>query len=160
MKWWKNSIFALKFALALVVMATTMAVSCPGPVPPDPPDPPDPPVTKSVERISFESAAAVGLYIKGAPVVVYDPTTFQTAVNHQRVTFRLQSDDQSKYVHVDCTDKAATAVDESTICKITYRAEDDMETVLIIKFIAVKVEDGRIWLWNELQKTGLIVPSK
>lgn len=151
---------SLKIVLALVVVATTMAVSCPGPIVPTPEPPTPPPVSKSVERNSFESSYDYGLYMKGAAVVVYDVNNYQMAYNLQRITFRVQSDDQMKYVHVDCTEEAATQVDETTLCKVTYRAQDDMETVLIIKFIVVKVDDKHIWLWNELQKTGVIVPMQ
>ena len=53
--------FILRLTLALFIVATTMAVSCPQPNPPEP-EPPVPVDTKSAERKQLESAVVEGLY--------------------------------------------------------------------------------------------------
>ena len=79
--------FALRFALALFVVATTMAVACPQPEKeiPTPPDPGG--VTKSESRVTFESRTATGIYFNDKTSITYDEAGFQQAFNHN--TFML-----------------------------------------------------------------------
>lgn len=151
-----NIAFMLRFALALVAVATTMAVSCPQP---DPPEPPDPPVidTKSTERKQFETAYVEGLYLKGSCALAFELNDFQRAVNPVRKTYRIQSDDQTRFLHVSYQGEVAAEVNAEVGCEIHYRLAAGESTTLIVKLIVVKVSDEYLWLWNEFQKVGMIV---
>lgn len=149
----------IKIGFLLFIVAITTAVSCPGPKP-EPPEPPDPVVVKSAERILFESSTNIGLYIKGSCVLEYDDDLFQQAYSSARKTYRIQTDDQNKYMHINYTESIPSEVDQETVCRITYRLAEEEETMLIVKFIVLKVSDGNLWLWNELQKTGVVIPQQ
>lgn len=141
-------------AVALVTTVST-AVSCPEPEP----EQPAPPVveTKSAERKSFEAASEEGLYMKGAGSFVYDAETCQKAVNSQRRTYRIQSDDQRRFCHILFSDMTPSKVGDECVCTVEYRVEDGEETTLIVKFGVIEASDGRLWLWNEFQKVGVII---
>ena len=148
--------FALRFALALFVVATTMAVSCPQPDPPEP-EPPVPVNTKSAERQQLEAAYVEGLYLKGSCVLPFDLASFQRAVSLQRKTYRIQSDDQTLYLHVRYTEDIPVAVEDEVECEIHYRLAAGESTTLIVKLVVVKATAEYLWLWNEFQKVGMIV---
>ena len=146
----------LRLSLSLLLVAATMAVSCPQPEPEPGPDP-TPVDTKSAERKQLESSFVEGLYLKGSCVLAYDLATFQRAVNPQRGTCRIQSDDQSRYLHVTYKDAVPTAVGDQTECEIHYRLAAGESTTLIVKLVVVKLTDEYVWLWNEFQKVGMII---
>lgn len=152
----KTLYFIIKSSLSLSVIAVFLAVSCPGPTPP-PPDPEPYEPTKSTERSAFEKATEIGLYIKGRAVLQYDSSSFQQSCNISRKSFRIQCDNQSKYIHIDYTGNLPKAIEDETVCKVTYRLAEAEETILIVKFVVLAVKDNKIWLWNELQTTGIIV---
>ena len=153
----RNLPFALRFALLLVLVATTMAVSCPQPEPPGP-EPPDPVDTKSAERKQFEGSYTEGLYLKGNVALAYNPDIYQRSASRDRRTCRIQSDDQTRYLHVRYTEEIPAAEGEEIECELHYRLAAGEQTTLIVKLIVVKATDEYLWLWNEFQKVGMIVP--
>lgn len=148
--------FYLRFVLALFWVATSMAVSCPSPEPPGP-EPPVPVDTKSPERKQLEAAYTEGLYSKGACVLPYDQTSFQRAASTQRRTYRIQSDDQTRYLHIFYSEEIPTAEGQEVECEIHYRLSASEQTTLIVKLDVVKASEEYLWLWNEFQKVGMIV---
>ncbi|MBQ6073926.1 MAG: hypothetical protein IJK90_08465 [Bacteroidales bacterium] len=146
----------LRMALLLSVVALTMAVSCPHPVPPEP-GPVIPVDTKSKERVQFESVTSEGLYLKGESLITYDMTGFQRAANPIRRTYRIQSDDQSKYLHILYTEALPAVQEDEVECEIHYGLSAGESTTLIVKLVVVKQTDEYLWLWNEFQKVGLMV---
>ena len=151
--------FALRFALALFVVATTMAVACPQPDNPHPTPPGTDGVTKSESRVAFESCTATGIYFDDKTCLTYDETRFQQAVNRNRKVFRIQADDQGSYLNLAFTDRLPQKNGDEAVAKVTYRLDAKGETVVIVKFQVVMVQDERLWLWNELQELGVIMPS-
>lgn len=152
----QNLSFILRLTLLLVVTATTMAVSCPRPDPPGP-EPPDPVITKSQERQQLESSYTEGLYLKGAIALAYNQAMYQRAASRDRGTYRIQSDDQTRYLHVRYTEEIPSAEGEEVECEIQYRLAAGEQTTLIVKLIVVKATEEYLWLWNEFQKVGMIV---
>ena len=150
-----HKIRILRMALLLFVVATTMAVSCPQPTPPEPPEPVVD--TKSEERKQLESAYVEGLYLKGTCVLAFDLNTFQRAANPIRRNYRIQSDDQTRYLNVRYQDAIPGQVDDEAECEIHYRLEAGESTTLIVKLVVIKATDEYLWLWNEFQKVGMIV---
>lgn len=152
--------FALRFAFALIVVATTMAVACPQPEPELPDNGNGSNVTKSDSRVSFESSVSTGLYLmKTGKSVIYDEKDFQLSTNHIRKTFRVQADDQESYVNVVFTVRIPQKAGDEAVARITYRFDSTGETVAIVKLTAVMAKDERLWLWNEMQQLGVIVPE-
>ena len=152
----RNILFALRFALVLLVVATTMAVSCPQP---DGPEPPTPPVvdTKSAEQKQLEASHIEGLYLKGSCVLPFELATFQHAASVSRKTYRIQSDDQTRYLHVNYKDGIPQLVGDEVECEIHYRLVAGESTMLIVKLVVVASTEEYLWLWNEFQKVGMIV---
>ncbi|MBR5101034.1 MAG: hypothetical protein IKX34_07015 [Bacteroidales bacterium] len=150
-----HKIRILRMALLLFVVATTMAVSCPQPTPPEPPEPVVD--TKSEERKQLESAYVEGLYLKGKCALAYDLATFQRAANPKRRNYRIQSDDQSRYLNVFYSDVLPQQVDDEVECEIHYKLGESESTTLIVKLVVLKATDEYLWLWNEFQKVGIIV---
>lgn len=147
--------FVLRFALALFVVAATMAVSCPQP---DPPDTPDPVVdTKSPERKQLEESYVEGFYLKGDCVLAYDVKSYQRAANPIRRTYRIQCDDQSRYLNVRYNDAVPRQVGDEVECEIHYKLAAGESTTLIVKLVVLRTTDEYLWLWNEFQKVGMIV---
>lgn len=147
--------FVLRCTLALFFVAATMAVSCPEP---DPPEPPGPNVeTKSEERKQLESAYVEGLYLKGVCVLSFDFSSFQRAVNPVRKNYRIQCDDQSRYLNIRYGDLLPQRMDDEVECEIHYKLGMEESTTLIVKLVVLKATDEYLWLWNEFQKVGLIV---
>ena len=151
----KNTFFIFRFALSLAIVATTMAVACPEPGVIDPPEPV--PVTKSAERESFESAYGEGLYLKGSCVLSYNSSSFQRAINPARRNYRIQSDDQTRYLNVSYNYAVPVNQGVEVECEVHYRLEAGESTTLIVKFVVVKTAEDDLWLWNEFQKVGAIV---
>ncbi|NLB67374.1 MAG: hypothetical protein GX798_02805 [Bacteroidales bacterium] len=151
----KNRIWSfLKGLLLLLITAVTMAISCPGP---EPPPITFPTPTDSFEKKAFMANTDEGLYVKGACVVRYAEDTFQKSFNEKRRTYRMQSDDQITYVHIAFMSDLPAVVDQEVICNITYTREKGEETILIVKLVVVQIKGRTVWLWNELQKTGIIL---
>jgi hypothetical protein len=147
--------FVLRFALLLFVMATTLAVSCPHPTPEDNTEPVV--ETKSAERKQLESAYVEGLYMRGTCVLAFDLASFQRAVNPIRRNYRIQSDDQSRYLNVFYSETLPKQVDDEVECEIHYKLDAGESTTLIVKLVVLKATDEYLWLWNEFQKVGMIV---
>jgi len=149
---------ALRAVLALLLVATTMAVSCPQPEPDGGGTEIIEPVeTKSAERRQLESAYIEGLYLKGQCALGYDLSTFQRSVNPLRKTYRIQSDDQKLYLHIVYGGAVPSAEGDDAQCEIHYRLAAGEATTLIVRMEVVKVTEEYLWLWNEFQKVGAIV---
>lgn len=151
----KKAFFILRFALVLVAVATTMAVSCPEPEPE--PEPTPEVTTKSNERRKFESSFTEGLYLKGECVLAFNVADFQRAVNPAKRNYRIQSDDQTRYLNVSFNNYIPSLEDEEVGCEVHYKLEADESTMLVVRFAVVRVSDEYLWLWNEFQKVGAIV---
>ena len=147
-------LFGVRLFLSLLLVATTMAVSCPEPEPE--PEPQPEPETKTVERKQFEASVVEGLYSKGSRVLAYDAATFQRAMNPVRRTYRIQSDDQTHYLTVRYGGQIPSHEGEEVECEIHYRLEAGESTTLIVKLVVVHINEEYIWLWNEFQKVGVL----
>ena len=147
-------LFGLRLFLSLLLVATTMAVSCPEPEPEPEPEPQ--PQTKTEERRQFEAAVVEGLYSKGVRVLAYDGATYQRAMNPVRRTYRIQSDDQTHYLNVRYAAQVPTHEGEEVECEIHYRLEAGESTTLIVKLVVVHINEEYILLWNEFQKVGVL----
>lgn len=148
-------LFHIKFFFSLCLIATTMAVACPEPIPPGP-QPPDPD-TRSEKQIAFEGYDVIGLYLDCTGIILYNQDQYQFSRNDIRKQFRLQSDNQRRYFNIRFISEIPSEVGDSEFCSITYRLEPGEETDIIIKLCMVKKENGLRWLWNDSQAFGVII---
>lgn len=152
-------LFAMRFMLALTVVATTMAVACPQPGS-EIPAPVEPGTgTKSEAMMIFEAHTATGIYFSDDSSLIYSEEEFQQSVNHNRKNFRIHSDDQQRYFNLSFTDRIPQRSGDEAVAKITCRNGSTEETVIIVKLKTVTVKNEKLWLWNELQQLGVIIPS-
>lgn len=150
---------ASRMALVLFTVCVTMAVSCPQPGPEPELPVPGAEETKSKEYKSFENALAVGLYKQGECVLAYDENSFQESVNTLRRTYRFQSDDQTRYMNVVFSGTLPSTVEDECDCTISYSPAAEGGTILVVRLNVIKVTDDYLWLWNEFQKTGIVIPK-
>ncbi|MBD3588608.1 MULTISPECIES: hypothetical protein [unclassified Bacteroides] len=77
----------------------------------------------------------------------------QTAVNSKRLTYRLQNQDQSQYIHVQFAEKPATVgqtVKATFSCRGISFLKDEMQMEV------VRTDEGKIWLSGD--NAGIIIP--
>lgn len=86
----------------------------------------------------------------------YSDNDCQLCVNKRGRYMRMQNDTQSSYVHVVFAANP-TVADKNVQVEIRYRWEGD-ENVRSVTMVNVKASDDKIWLWNEENRTGLIIP--
>ena len=151
-----RSIFYLKFALSLAAVAILMAVSCPKPVPPGPDDGGKEEEIKGPEQRLFEDISTPSLSIGGALLLGYDGQIHQKGVNLQRRSVRFQADDQTSYLSLTFNDRIPRALGDEAVCTMVYSLTADESTTLIVKFTVVRAGGGMLWLWNEVQKIGVL----
>ena len=151
----KKLLFHIRFFLSLLLVATTMAVACPEPLPVEPP-PPEPD-SRSIGQIIFEGYDIPGLYSNGDGVIFFDQTTYQTARNDSRKMFRIQADNQMRYINLTFTSRIPDTIGQEEYCTVSYRLQQGEETTLIIKLKLIGEKDGKIWLWNDIQEFGVII---
>ncbi len=146
----------VRFMLFAFTVVLFSAVSCPNPSDPVPVIKPE----LSEARKKFASFKQIGLYKNGFPVVLYNEVNYQYAYNEIDDYFRVQSDDQTSFFHIQVTSGSFTS--SSVSCQIFYSASMEEETLLIIKFINITPDNtsGMIWWWNELQEIGMILPDE
>lgn len=103
-------------------------------------------------QVFLEESVAVGLYLHGRGVLVFNPLEHQTV--RRGSAFRLQTDDQSVYLNVQF-DTMPSSSNPTVRGTISERGVDGV-TDDIYDFQLLEERDGKIWLWNEKQKMGLI----
>lgn len=145
----------MSMAFVLCTVCVSTAVSCSSPTPEPKPIAPVTP-SKSEERKDFEAAFAEGLYIKGDCVLQFNELDFQKAWSASRKSYRIQSDDQTRYMHITYSGNIPSGSGDESGCTVQYNMGDSGETVLIVNFVVIQATDGYLWLWNEFQKVGVI----
>lgn len=151
-----DNIFRYLCVLATILVVALTVTACPsqGPVTPDPVEPED---TRSEERKAFEESAVEGLYMKGLCVLSYSDDAFQKSINRERLIYRIQSDDQERYMHMEFVKSFPSGLDDGVECMIQYSLGENISTVLIVKLMVVKMDGCAFYLWNEFQKVGVLV---
>jgi hypothetical protein len=79
----------------------------------------------------------------------------QTSVNPGRRTYRLQNQDQSRYIHVQLAEKPA-AVGQRVKALFRCRGVSflkDGETAMEV----LRIHDGKVWLWSN--DAGVVIPE-
>ena len=99
----------------------------------------------------------ISLTIKGRLIYSFNPVTDQVGYNANDNIFRMYSDDLGNWVTLKCR----TSVPENghkVKADLMYTASTTTKTHNGITFSVTKrSQDGRIWLWSDDEKIGLIV---
>ncbi len=115
----------------------------------------------SVESDNFEKKSAVGLVIKKNYVVFFNKSTSQYVYNLKKKSIRIQSDDHSEYVNVtfkDYPNKGVLQVNDVVNVEILYKKGFlSPEKIVVAPMLVLKEEKRKLWLWSEVEKTGLII---
>lgn len=144
-KLYRNITLILSFAAVL-----SAAVSCN-----------EKPHGMSVEANRFLDKREPGL-VKGKNYkIVYTESSWQMVRNQMRNVLRLQSDGQQAYLNMKMEEKSVQGTQEEYKVNVvlTYRTgKNAPEITESLEMEILKSHQMRMWLWNEEQKTGVIVP--
>ncbi|MBR2128362.1 MAG: hypothetical protein IJ940_05800 [Bacteroidales bacterium] len=99
----------------------------------------------------------LSLTIRGEVIFSYDPGTCQLGYNPESSTFRTYSDDLGHWFILTCRSSPDTE-GQSVKADIEYTSQTDTKTIRNLEF-TVKKNDraGKIWLWNDERKIGVVV---
>ncbi len=114
----------------------------------------------SLESDRFEELDKEGLVIGKHYKFSYIEQNCQKVINKKRRIIHLQTDTQSSYmrVNLDKIPSAAPAPEDEVYFTIAYKSQGDAtENVISMGMIVLKTEEGKIWAWNEDNKTGVII---
>lgn len=95
-----------------------------------------------------------GIYADDDDVFVYDNDIHQYAYNTGRHTFRIQNTAQDRYLtcELDNTPTASSTVNVRVKTQgiSSYPSRE-------LQMLVLKRADGKAWLWNEENRTGLVI---
>lgn len=128
--------------ISLCVLAAMALVSCNG--------------RNGYDR-SFTESDTISLTVNKQKVFEYDPFTCQLGYNDSKREFRVSTDNMSDYFVISLS-KIPTSKDEQLTGSITWTGDDYIKELRNQSFQTVKVERGKIWLWNQANKLAVIIP--
>jgi hypothetical protein len=101
----------------------------------------------------------ISLTIKGEEYFSYKSETCQLGYNPQKNEFRVFDDNAGDWFRLTCS--ASPDTEEQTIkADLEYTTSDDNKILKGIEFTVKKTsKDGKIWLWNDPRKIGVVVTS-
>lgn len=102
-----------------------------------------------------------GLVIGKSYKFKYKESTCQVVANVQRKYLRLQSDDQSSYIHIEAPKHPSNGYIEKDLLPIVLKYKLDKDSEQITQSISMQIlkhTDTQIWLWDDELKIGLILP--
>ena len=108
-------------------------------------------------KLDSQQQTACGVYKERTAVMKYDESKYQIAFNTARRSFRLQTDEQEKYV--SCVLSAVPALDAELTVSVRRKGLVSLdEGDYVVKVL--KVEGGKSWLWNEENLLGFLVRTE
>ena len=106
---------------------------------------------------SFTESETISLTVNKEKVFEYDPITCQLGYNDSKREFRVSTDNMSDYF-VIALSKIPTSKEENVTGSISWTGVDYTRELRNQTFETVKVERGKIWLWNQSNKLAVIIP--
>ena len=106
---------------------------------------------------SFTESDTISLKVNKQTVFEYDPFTCQLGYNDTKREFRVSTDNMSDYFVLTLS-KIPTSKEEQITGSITWTGDDYTRELRNQTFQTVKVEHGKIWLWNQANKLAVIIP--
>ena len=105
----------------------------------------------------FVESDVISLTVNKVKVFEYDPMTCQLGYNDTKREFRVSTDKMSDY-YVVTLSKIPSAKDENVTGSISWTGEDYTKDLKNLTFQTVKIERGKLWLWNQANKLAVIIP--
>lgn len=106
---------------------------------------------------SFTESDNISLTVNKQKVFEYDPFTCQLGYNDSKREFRASTDNMSDYFVITLS-KIPTSKEEQLTGSIIWTGDDYTRELHNQSFKTVKVERGKIWLWNQANKLAVIIP--
>lgn len=101
----------------------------------------------------------ISLTIKGSLCLAYDPLTCQLGYNDSRNEFRVYDDLIGNMFIVACNKNPDTE-GMSLKADVVYTMPSSTKTLNGLEFMVRKIApDGRVWMWNDSKKVGVVVKS-
>ena len=105
----------------------------------------------------FTDSDVISLTVNREKVFEYDPYTCQLGYNDAKREFRVSTDNMSDYFVITLS-KVPTSKDDQVTGSISWTGADYTRELKNQSFQTVKVEHGKIWLWNQANKLAVIIP--
>lgn len=104
----------------------------------------------------FVKSDAVRLVVSGREMLRYDELTFQMAYNSTLHEFRVHTDNMSDYYIVRLS-KVPNSVNQEVSGEIVWNTASGDGSINNTAFKAVRLEGGKIWLWDAADNVAVIV---
>lgn len=106
------------------------------------------------EKKRFLDKTEFGFYISGDDTFVYSEATHQIAVSSTGDRVRLQRDDEDHFVQLTFDGELVQggSVETDVISKTVS------QSVMSANLTVLKLDSDMVWLWNESNKTGYLMP--
>ncbi len=146
---WISSYFATYMRIAVAAMVLILFYGCQKSA-----EAPTP------EHENFEEFTEEGLILQNRYKFMYDEQSCQRLINRKRRIIHLQTDTQSAYMRIQVESQNYINPAEGDILSlvITYKSSNSTNKQTITSSMTVlKVVESKVWLWNQEQKTGIIL---
>lgn len=108
----------------------------------------------SPEEKKFLDKTEYGLYRSGNDTFVYSDATHQTAVSSTQKSVRLQQDDMDRYLQLIIDGQLKK---DGTVA-VGIVSKNLSQTVTSANMSVLKVSSDKVWLWDEANATGYLMP--
>lgn len=113
--------------------------------------------TLSPEQESFIEKTDYGVYASSV-LFTYDENTCQTATGPAANSIRIQTDDMAKYVSVVLD--AVPALNKDLKGDVALKGIGNSSGGNGQSLKILKMQDGKVWVWNNDAKQGYLLPWK
>lgn len=108
---------------------------------------------KGLDRKDITGYSDIGFYSLDGVCAFTAQKQYQTSANSKRLTYRLQNQDQSTYIHVQFAQKPATA---GQTVKATFTSQGVSFVGNEIIMEVIRLNEGKIWLSGG--NVGIVIP--
>lgn len=112
----------------------------------------------SKEKGEFLLKSDVGCYVRGGDLIVYDPLKHQLSVNVERGTFRIQTDMQNEFFHLEL-ESLPKSIGVEILGNVVTGDNGALQEYAFL-FECSKIENGKVWLWEKDDKIGVLIPVR
>ena len=108
------------------------------------------------KRTFVEMCKELGMYDNSKPVFIYNNVNYQLSVNNIRKSFRIQTDTQTQYLNVKLELMPIKVGDYVNGEVVVYKTQK--EDLANYNFQCYKIEDDKLWLWDDETQTAITFP--